>query len=184
MEQMTGKAVLIASPMPRIGKATAEQFGAERGRVVLVARRSEQLQRVASGNQVRGGEARWIAADVTREAEFERVVNEAVAASGRQDVPFNAAGIIANGTIENMALSVQDRLFAVNVRGPSYLMQRAMDHLIQSKGNVVNVSSADGICAFPRVLGLLCEQSRARPTHALRRRASRRQRDARHQPGS
>ncbi len=89
---------------------------------------------------------------MTQEAEFERVVKEAVPALGRQDVPVNAAGIIANGTIENMALSVQDRLFAVNVRGPSYLMQRAMDHPIQSKGNVVNVSSVDGICAFPRVL--------------------------------
>ncbi len=152
MDEMKGKIALITGASSGIGRAAALKFAAEGARVALVARRGDRLAQVARDIEARGGESKVIVADVTQEREIERVVNETVAAFGGSDVVVNAAGIIANGTIENTKLPDWDYMFNVNVRGPFYLIQRALPHLIASQGNVVNVSSVTGIRAFPGVL--------------------------------
>ena len=152
MDEMRGKVALITGASSGIGHAAAIKFASEGARVALVARRPDKLAEVAQEIASHGGESRVIAADVTREEEIERVVSETVAAFGGIDVLVNAAGIIGNGTIENTRLADWDDMFNVNVRSPFYLIQRAMPHLIERKGNVVNVSSVTGIRAFPNVL--------------------------------
>ena len=152
MEEMKGKVALVTGASSGIGRAAAAKFAAEGARVALVARRADALAEVAREIKAKGGESRIIAADVTREEEIERVIGETVTAFGGIDVLVNAAGIIANGTIENTRLADWDYMFNVNVRAPFYLIQRALPHLIERKGNVVNVSSVTGIRAFPNVL--------------------------------
>ena len=152
MDEMRGKVALITGASSGIGRAAAIKFASEGARVALVARHPDKLAEVAQEIASHGGESRVIAADVTREEEIERVVSETVAAFGGIDVLVNAAGIIGNGTIENTRLADWDYMFSVNVRSPFYLIQRAMPHLIERKGNVVNVSSVTGIRAFPNVL--------------------------------
>lgn len=152
MEEMKGKVACITGASSGIGRATAVKFAGEGARVAVVARRAQVLNEVAKEIEAAGGAVKAIAADVTKEAEIERVVSETVAAFGGIDVVVNAAGIIANGTIENTTLADWDYMFDVNVRGPFYLIQRAMPYLIERKGNVVNVSSVTGIRAFPGIL--------------------------------
>lgn len=152
MEEMKGKVALITGASSGIGRATAVKFAAEGARVAIVARRAQVLNEVAREIEAGGGEAKVIAADVTKDVEIERVVSETVATFGGIDVLVNAAGIIGNGTIENTTLADWDYMFDVNVRGPFYLTQRAMPYLIERKGNVVNVSSVTGIRAFPGIL--------------------------------
>jgi NAD(P)-dependent dehydrogenase (short-subunit alcohol dehydrogenase family) len=84
--------------------------------------------------------------------EIERLVNDMVDAFDGIDVLVNAAGIIANGTIEDTELADWDAMLAVNLRGPFYLMQCAMPYLVERRGNVVNVSSVTGLRAFPGIL--------------------------------
>ncbi len=150
MDEMKSKIGLVTGASSGIGRATAIKFAAEGMKVALVARRADRLAQV--DREIKGGESKIIAADVTKEAEIERVVQETVAAFGGIDVVVNAAGIIANGTIENTTLANWDYMFGVNVRAPFYLIQRAMPYLVERKGNVVNVSSVTGIRAFPGVL--------------------------------
>jgi NAD(P)-dependent dehydrogenase (short-subunit alcohol dehydrogenase family) len=152
MQEMQGKVAIVTGASSGIGRATAIKFAAEGVHVALVARRGELLAELAKEIQTSGGTCKSIAADVTKELEIERVVRETVTAFGGIDVLVNAAGIIGNGTIENTKLSDWDYMFNVNVRGPFYLMQCAMSHLIERQGNVVNVSSVTGIRAFPNVL--------------------------------
>lgn len=152
MEEMKGKVACITGASSGIGRATAVKFAAEGAPVAVVARRADKLNEVAKEIEAAGGTVTVIAADVTKDAEIERVVSETVAAFGGIDVVVNAAGIIANGTIENTTLADWDYMFDVNVRGPFYLIQRAMPYLIERRGNVVNVSSVTGIRAFPGVL--------------------------------
>ncbi len=152
MDEMKGKVALVTGASSGIGRATASKFAAEGARVAMVARRADKLNEVAKEIEGKGGEVKVIPADVTKEAEIERVVHETVAAFGGIDVIVNAAGIIANGTIENTTLEAWDYMFDVNVRAPFYLIQRAMPYLIERQGNVVNVSSVTGIRAFPGVL--------------------------------
>ncbi len=152
MNEMKGKVALVTGASSGIGRAAAVKFAAEGAQVALVARRADKLAEVVKEVDAKGGEGKIIAADVTREEEIERIVRETVAAFGGIDVLVNAAGIIANGTIENTRLADWDYMFNVNARAPFYLIQRALPHLIECKGNVVNVSSVTGIRAFPNVL--------------------------------
>jgi NAD(P)-dependent dehydrogenase (short-subunit alcohol dehydrogenase family) len=152
MNDLKNQVAIVTGASSGIGQATAEKFAAEGAKVVLVARKANKLEAVANDLRARGGVCKPIVADVTKEADIERVVRETVAAFGGIDIVVNAAGIIANGTIENTQLADWDYMFNVNVRGPFYLMQKAMPYLIERKGNVVNVSSVTGIRAFPNVL--------------------------------
>ena len=152
MDEMKNKVALITGASSGIGRATAIKFASEGAQVVAVARRADKLAGVAREIRSAGGVCKTIAADVTREQEIERVVRETVEALGGIDVLVNAAGIIANGTVENTKLADWDYMFNVNVRAPFYITQCAMPHLIARKGTVVNVSSVTGIRAFPNVL--------------------------------
>ncbi|HET7377514.1 MAG TPA: glucose 1-dehydrogenase [Anaerolineae bacterium] len=152
MDEMKNQVALITGASSGIGLATATKFAAEGASVVAVARRADRLAQVGKEIQSKNGVCKTIAADVTREADVERVVRETVQTFGGIDVLVNAAGMIANGSIENTQLQDWDYMFNVNTRAPFYLMQCAMPYLIERKGNVVNVSSVTGIRAFPNVL--------------------------------
>jgi NAD(P)-dependent dehydrogenase (short-subunit alcohol dehydrogenase family) len=152
MNEMIDKVALITGASSGIGRACAFKFAAEGARVALVARRADKLAEIAQEIAAKGGACKAIAADVTKETEIERGVRETVEAFGGIDVLINAAGIIGSGSIENTALQDWDYMFNVNARAPFYLMQRAMPHLIERKGSVVNVSSVTGIRAFPNIL--------------------------------
>lgn len=152
MDEMKNKVALVTGASSGIGRAAAVKLAAEGARVALVARSKDKLQAVAAEIAAKHGESKIIAADVTKEAEVERVVRETVAAFGGIDVLVNAAGILANGTIENTKLADWDYMMNINVRSPFYLTQLALPYLIERKGNVVNVSSVTGVRAFQNVL--------------------------------
>ena len=152
MSEMKDKAAIITGASSGIGRAAAFKFASEGARVALVARSGYKLAEVAQAIEDDGGEAKVIVADVTRDAEVERVVRETVEAFGGVDVIINAAGVIATGTIETTTRQDWDSMMGVNVRAPFYLIQCAMPYLVEREGNVVNVSSVNGIRSFPGVL--------------------------------
>jgi NAD(P)-dependent dehydrogenase (short-subunit alcohol dehydrogenase family) len=151
-DEMRGKVALVTGASSGIGRAAALKFGAEGARVAVVARRAARLAEVVAAVEADGGQALAIAADVTDERDIERIVRETVEHWGGIDVLVNAAGIIASGTIETTGLQDWDYMMNVNVRGPFYLMQRALPYLVERRGSVVNVSSVTGIRAFPGIL--------------------------------
>lgn len=61
-------------------------------------------------------------------------------------------GILESGSIETTTLAQYDRVFATNVRSIYHLSTLCVPHLIVTKGNIVNVSSVNGIRSFPGVL--------------------------------
>jgi NAD(P)-dependent dehydrogenase (short-subunit alcohol dehydrogenase family) len=159
MGEMQDKVVIVTGASSGIGRATAKKFAAEGAKVAVVARRTDRLAEVVEAIEADGGEARAITADVTVDADVERVVRETVEVFGGIDVLVNAAGIIATGTIETTSLEDWDYMMNLNARAPFYLMQRAMPHLVERQGNVVNVSSVNGIRSFPGVLAYCVSKS-------------------------
>lgn len=152
MEEMRGKIALVTGASSGIGRAAALKFAKAGCRVAAVARSAARLAELAEEALREGWEIRPVAADVTVEADAERAVRDTVAAFGGIDILVNAAGIIKNGTIESTSPEDWDYLMNVNVRAPFCLTQQAMPYLIERKGNVVNVSSVNGLRAFPGVL--------------------------------
>ena len=144
--------VVVTGASSGIGRATAIRFGRDGASVVAVGRKAAALEEVARQVEAAGGRALAFEADVTSAAAPDAIVAKALAAFGGLTAIVNAAGIIANGTIENTSDAAWDEMLDVNLRAPFRLMRAAAAHLIAAKGSVVNVSSVTGLRAFPGVL--------------------------------
>lgn len=148
--EFQNKAFIVTGATSGIGRATA-RMAMERGaRVACVARRSGELAKLKSASPE--GALLAVSADLTKEADRERVVAETLAAFGAIDILVNAAGIIGNGTLENTPLAQWDEMMEINLRSVFHLSQLALPSIIARKGNIVNVSSVTGVRAFPNVL--------------------------------
>jgi len=93
-----------------------------------------------------------IQADLSKETDTERLLESTMSKFGRLDILVNNAGVIEMGNIENTSLDQYDRVMGVNMRSVYHLTMLATPHLVESKGNVVNVSSVNGQRSFPGVL--------------------------------
>jgi NAD(P)-dependent dehydrogenase (short-subunit alcohol dehydrogenase family) len=151
-KQFDGKVVFVTGATSGIGRACAINFAKHGAKVVCVGRNLTALQDVANEISNAGSEGLTIRADLSKEAEANEAVSQALATLGGIDVLINAAGHISNGTIENTSLAAWDEMLNVNVRAIFNLMQKALPSLIERKGNIVNVSSVTGLRAFPGVL--------------------------------
>ncbi len=149
---MKGKIALVTGASSGIGRATAELMAHRGARLAVTGRQAGALedlvQRIASS----GGEGVAFAGDLRKDEDRKRIVSATVARFGGLDVLVNAAGIIANGSIENTSLADWRAMFEINLEAVFSLMQLAVPHLEKSRGSIVNVSSVTGIRAFPNIL--------------------------------
>ena len=144
-----GKSVMVTGATSGIGHAVARAFRSHGARVAAIGRNEVALDELYATD---GNEAMRISADVTDCDAMQRVVEDVIRTFGRLDVLVNAAGHISSGTIENTELTAWDSLMNVNLRAPFRLMQLCTPHLVETKGNIVNVSSVTGLRSFPGVL--------------------------------
>ncbi len=147
-----GKVALVTGTTSGIGKATAVRLASEGAKVAVTARREEKLNELVLEIEGAGGSAHTIPGDLTSASDRKRLVDETVAQYEGLDILVNAAGIIAFGTIEDTSLEDWHKMFDINVVSVFHLMQLALPHIIPRKGNIVNVSSVNGMRSFPGVL--------------------------------
>lgn len=150
--EFANKVVLVTGATSGIGRATALRFAAAGADLAAVGRNPETLARLAGELESGPGRTLTLQADLSLEADLDRVVSMTVEHFGGIDVLVNAAGHISSGTIETSAVAAWDAMLNINLRAVFLLMQRATPSLIERGGNVVNVSSVTGLRAFPGVL--------------------------------
>ncbi len=149
---MQKRCIIVTGASSGIGRATVLRFAEAKENIVLVGRNFEALEAVGNELKAKGAETCVVAVDLYEESAAPQIVATAMGKFSRIDVLVNAAGIIANGTIENTTLASWDQMMNINVRVIFQLMQAATPALLQTKGNIVNVSSVTGTRSFPNVL--------------------------------
>jgi NAD(P)-dependent dehydrogenase (short-subunit alcohol dehydrogenase family) len=130
-----------------IGLATAQLFLNEGARVLLVDRDEDRL--AAAVAELAHPDVVSVAADVTRTAEIQRLVQSAVERWGRIDVLFSNAGTFgAVATVEQFPEDMFDAVYAVHVRGAFLLAKYAVPHMPRG-GSIVITSSIVGTRGDP-----------------------------------
>ena len=143
LSRFDGKVALITGAAQGMGEATARLL-AERGiaGLLLSDRNVEKGEAVARSL---GSIAKFVAADLQYHDQVLQLVPAAEAAFGRLDVLCNIAASTERGTIISTDLALFDRMFAINVRAPFFLMQDAAKLMRRMKihGTMVNISSVN-----------------------------------------
>ncbi len=143
-DAFAGQTVLISGGTSGIGYAAAGIFLAGGACVALMGRDARRgaaaLERLAGGAR-----ARFFAGDVRRRADCCAAVAETVRAFGALGILVNAAGIYAEGALEELSDDMRADLFDTNVHGVIRLTQEALPQLRKERGNIVNVASDAGL---------------------------------------
>ena len=150
--EFANKVVLVTGATSGIGQAAALKFAAAGADVAAVGRNQEALAGLLAKLEAHGSKTLTLTADLSLDADVDRIVSQTIDHLDGIDVLVNAAGHISSGTIENTTLAAWDAMLNINLRGVFLLMQKATPRLIERRGNIVNVSSVTGLRAFPGVL--------------------------------
>lgn len=149
-----GKIAVVTGGAQGIGEATARLL-AERGAagVVLVDRRVEQGEAVAKSLNAAGTKAIFVEADLADPEAVAKVIPAADKAFGRVDILANIAGLTDRGTILDTDLALYDKMFAINVRAPFFLMQDAIKVMQRERteGTIVNILSVNAYIGSPNL---------------------------------
>jgi NAD(P)-dependent dehydrogenase (short-subunit alcohol dehydrogenase family) len=124
------------------GKATAVLFAREGARVALVDRVRARAEETLATIREEDGEAFVIEADVTRDADCERVVRETVERFGGVDILDNNVGIGSRGSVVDMTEEEWDRVMATNVKSMVLMSGHAVPAMAaRGGGSIINISS-------------------------------------------
>jgi len=147
-----GKAIIVTGAASGIGRAAAQAFAAEGGRVLVADRDGAGAEQVAADIRAAGGEAVAMAIDIADFAQCEAMVARAVAEFGRLDVAFNNAGIPGSLTdpVHTVSLADWRAMMSVNLDGVFHCIKAEVPAMLaRGGGAIVNTASVAGLVAGP-----------------------------------
>ncbi len=138
------KVALVTGGTSGIGKAAALALAAEGAKVVVSGRREEEGRAVELAIKKAGGDALFVKADVSREADVKALVDKTVAVFGRLDIAFNNAGIEGQMGLTTDVQTVEncESIFNINVKGVLLAMKHESAAMLRNGGgSIINTSS-------------------------------------------
>jgi NAD(P)-dependent dehydrogenase (short-subunit alcohol dehydrogenase family) len=139
-----GRVVVVTGSTQGVGLAIAQAAaGAGAEGLVVTGRNAAKGTAAAAEVERSGAAALFVAADLEHAGAPDMIFDAALKRFGHVDALVNSAALTDRGSLAQADLRLWERLFAVNVRAPFFLMQRLVNHLRErgAAGSVVNILS-------------------------------------------
>lgn len=144
------KVVIITGASSGIGEASAKLLASKGAKVVLGARRVDQLKRIAEEIKQAGGEAVYAELDVTKQSDNDALVSLAKDTYGRLDATFLNAGLMPNSMLSALKTNEWNQMIDVNIKGVLNGLAAVLPTFTaQKSGHVLATSSVAGLKAYP-----------------------------------
>ena len=158
---LTDRVAIVTGGSRGIGRAIAETYAACGATVVISSRKVDACESTAATIRETGGHAIAIPAHAARDEELTALVAGTVEQLGRIDIVVNNAANALGLPIGQITSEAWESSYGANLRGPLFLVQHALPHLIASgHGNIVNVISA-GAFTHGTYLSMYCSAKAA-----------------------
>ena len=129
----------------------AHALGEAGARVVISSRKADDLEAATAELQAAGIDARWIAADCSKEEDIQRLADESLQRLGDIDILVNNAGAAWGAPAEDHPVEAWDKVMNLNVRSYFILSQivakRSM--IARKSGRIINTASIAGLGGNP-----------------------------------
>ncbi len=148
--QLSGKTALVTGSTSGIGLGIAHALAAEGANIVFNgfgdAAQIAELQRETADKF--GVKTAYSSADMTRPAEIEQMMNDAIAQFGSIDILVNNAGIQHVATVEDFPVERWDAVIAINLTSAFHTTRLALPSMKKNNwGRIINIASAHGLVA-------------------------------------
>lgn len=150
---MKDRVVVITGGSSGIGKALAEVFGKRGFKIVITGRNQAALDGAVKDLQQQQIEVLGVQADVTQEADNQRMAQAAIDRFGKIDILINNAGITMRALFADMDLAVLKQVMDINFWGTIYATKACLPQIKANKGSVVGISSIAGYRGLPARTG-------------------------------
>ena len=153
-----GDVAIITGGSRGLGLALAHRFGRGGLKLVLAARKQEELEKarqdlITSGDVENEDDILLVVCDITDYNQTAGLVDSAIRTFGRVDCLINNAGIIEVGPVENQSLETYERTMQTNFFGALHTIYAAMPHMLErGRGSIVNIASVGGKIPVPHML--------------------------------
>jgi NAD(P)-dependent dehydrogenase (short-subunit alcohol dehydrogenase family) len=152
--KLAGQVAIITGAGRNIGEDTAKLFATEGAKVAVVDNHQGRADKVAGDIVKSNGEAAGFVADVSSEADVEKLVKDVTAKWGKIDILINNAAVSDNKHILDISKADWDRVMAVTLTGPFLMSQKVAKQMVAQKsgGKIVNVGSTSGFFGRSRAI--------------------------------
>ncbi|TWO70135.1 SDR family oxidoreductase [Caenimonas sedimenti] len=148
---LEGRTALVTGGSRGLGLQMAHALGEAGAKVMLTSRKAADLEEAVADLQAAGIDARWIAADCSREDDIRKMADQAMERIGDIDILVNNAGAAWGAPAEDHPVEGWDKVMNLNVRGYFILSQHVAKRSMipRNKGRIVNIASIAGLGGSP-----------------------------------
>jgi len=146
---LSGKVALITGASSGIGAQQARALSHAGARLVLLGRRELKLQQLCTEITASGGQATFLAADLTDLSQLDEIVNMALHPWQKIDILCNTAGVNLRQHADQISLQNWDDTLDLNLKIPFFLAQKLVPQMRERGwGKIINVASLQSTRAF------------------------------------